>query len=106
MSEAIAPAPVSSLLGDNFPAVPTFDSIDNMKIILMIGLCSAALLVSGCATPHSDGARWEYKVMPVPITQAETIINGAANDGWVLQSASYDPNGTVFAVMKRHKKPQ
>ena len=44
--------------------------------------------------------------MPVPITQAGAMINGAANDGWVLQSASYDPNGTVFAVMKRHKKRQ
>ena len=91
--------------GGHFPAVLMFESID-MKTILMIGLCAVALLVSGCATPHSDGARWEYKVMPTRVTEAEAMINAAANDGWVLQSASYDANGTVFAVMKRHKKPQ
>ncbi len=77
----------------------------NMKKNLLMAVCAAAI-VSGCAAPHSKGARWEYKVMPTRVTESAGIINAAANEGWVLQSASYDPNGTVFVVMKRHKKPQ
>src|SRR6516165_3210669 len=35
-------------------------SIKHMRTTLMIALCSAAILVSGCATSHSHATAWEY----------------------------------------------
>ncbi|WP_150107388.1 hypothetical protein [Pedosphaera parvula] len=32
-----------------------------MKIVLMIVLCSLAILAAGCATSHSSATAWEYK---------------------------------------------
>jgi hypothetical protein len=76
-----------------------------MKTMMMVVMCSAAVLVSGCATSHSH-ASWEYKVVTGPIGSGiQTEINKAAADGWVLVSSSGTGNTSdAYAVMNRVNK--
>ncbi len=82
-----------------------------MKSTLMIVLCSAAILASGCATSHNHATAWEYKVVQGQIGDAspnglQTVINMAADDGWVVVSASSENHSGDygFVVLKRAKK--
>ena len=80
----------------------------DMKATLMIVLCSAAILVSGCATSHSHSTAWEYKVfdgyMP---SDLENRLNHLGSEGWVVVSSSSSvspPNSPqVLIILKRHK---
>jgi hypothetical protein len=82
-----------------------------MKTTLMIVLCSAAILASGCATSHNHATAWEYEVVQGQIGDAspgglQAVINKAADDGWMVVSASSRPDAGSygFVVMKRAKK--
>ena len=81
-----------------------------MKTTLMIVMCSAALLMSGCATSHSHSTAWEYKVLHENVGSGiETELNQLASDGWVVVSATSaneggPPSSTyVLVILKRHK---
>ena len=39
-----------------------------LKTTLMMALCSATLLLSGCATSHSHSTAWDYKVFQAFVT--------------------------------------
>lgn len=79
----------------------------DMKSTLMMVLCSAAILVSGCATSHSHKNAWEYKVLNERVSKdIEKHLNQLASDGWVVVSSSIsgEPNTTpiVLVILKRH----
>jgi hypothetical protein len=80
-----------------------------MKTTLMIVLCSAAILMSGCVTSHSHSTAWEYKVLhEMGATGIERELNQLASDGWVVVSANSAPEGGpsstwVLVILKRHK---
>jgi hypothetical protein len=82
---------------------------NDMKTTLMIVLCSAALLMSGCATSHSHSTAWEYKVLHYPgAAGIEGALNQLASDGWVVVSANAaaeggPPSTWVLVILKRHK---
>ena len=83
-----------------------------MRTALPIALCSAALLVSGCATSNSNATAWEYKVVGVDdyTGKLQSKLNELAGEGWVVVSVSTslrDQTGQVpysYVVLKRHKK--
>ena len=79
-----------------------------MKTTLMVVLCSAAILASGCATSHSHAAAWEYKVLSGNFEYAtEKQLNELAGEGWVVVSASstVQPGMSpqAFVILKRRK---
>jgi hypothetical protein len=79
-----------------------------MKNTLMIVLCSAAILVSGCASSHTHSAAWDYKVVEGYVaTAVEKQLNQLASEGWIVvsSSSSVDSNMSyrVLVILKRHK---
>jgi hypothetical protein len=91
---------------------PSAFNIMNMKTILMMTLCSAAILLSGCATSHKHGSAPEYKVLAGNYTAKamETNLNELARDGWVVVSVSNAAGETTqspsytYIVLKRVNK--
>lgn len=59
-----------------------------MKKTLMVVLCSAAILASGCATSRSGGAVWEYKSATVYPNDVGAEVTRLGQEGWKLVSMS------------------
>lgn len=79
-----------------------------MKITLMMVLCSAAILASGCASAHSHATAWEYKVVDGYVSaDIESKINALGHDGWVVVSSASAPGDAntpkAIVILKRHK---
>jgi hypothetical protein len=79
-----------------------------MNTILMIAVCSAAMLGSGCATSHPSASDWEYKsAMTYPEATGDTV-NRLGKEGWSFVSMSViaRPAGEtpgVVVLFKKHK---
>lgn len=79
-----------------------------MKTTLMIFLCSAALLASGCATTHPGANVWEYKSATTYPEAVGSEVARLGEDGWrfvSMSAASRSPGEpiTVVILFKRHK---
>ena len=76
-----------------------------MKTTLMIVLCSAAILASGCATSHRHAVTYEYGFVQGRIAdQLQDRINKAAADGWQVVTVQGQLDTVGYAVIKRAKK--
>jgi hypothetical protein len=79
-----------------------------MKTILMIAVCSAAILGSGCATSNPSAGVWEYKsAMTYPEATGDTV-NRLGKEGWSFVSMSVisRPAGETPAVVVLLRKPK
>ncbi len=80
-----------------------------MKITLLMVLCSASmLLMSGCATSHTESAAWDYKVLTgVVPSDIEKRLNALGQEGWLMVSSTTKPNepnpAEVLVFLKRRK---
>jgi hypothetical protein len=80
-----------------------------MKTTLMIVLCSAAMLASGCATCHTHSKAWDYKVVEGDSPGAvEAALSKLGSDGWIVVSSSSAMPQTsmspeIVVILKRHK---
>jgi hypothetical protein len=79
-----------------------------MKNTLMIVLCSAAILASGCATSHSCASAWEYKSDTTYPEAVGDTVSKMGQQGWKFVSMSSavkssDSGITVVLLFKRHK---
>ena len=83
-----------------------------MKTTLLIVVSCAAILASGCATPHSHCRALEYKVMAgnYYAKDMEKKLNDLAGEGWRLDSVSTSEGETPMAlpysyiILKREKR--
>ena len=80
----------------------------DMKTTLMIVLCSAAILTSGCATSPSCASAWEYKSQTTYPEAVGVEITRFGQQGWSfvsMSAASKSPSEslTVVLLFKRHK---
>ena len=94
------------IITSDFQASSMFKLIE-MKTQLMIVLCSAAILVSGCATPHSHTA-WDYKVVQGDVaSDIESRLKQLGSEGWVVASSSsvVTPGNApeTLVILKRRK---
>jgi hypothetical protein len=64
------------------------------------------MLVSGCATSHSRGAAWDYKVVQgyVP-SEIEKQLKQLGDEGWAVVSSTSptESSGKVLIILKRQK---
>jgi outer membrane lipoprotein-sorting protein len=94
------------LFGSNFSTPELFKHID-MKNMLLIALCSATVLISGCATSHTSATAWEYKTDAAWVNDVSSEIAKFGQDGWRLVSMSAvnqaSDNIKVVLLFKRHK---
>ena len=83
-----------------------------MKTTLIMAVCSAAILLSGCATSHKHSSAPEYKVLAgnYYAKDMEKNLNDLAKEGWTVVSLSGVPGETTqspcynYVVLKHTKK--
>lgn len=79
-------------------------SMPNLRLTI---LCSVAILVSGCATPHSHPNTWEYKSATTYPEAVGAEINRLSQEGWKFVSMTGTKSSTelplVVLLFKRHK---
>ena len=88
-------------LGGNYSTHPLF-------ITLMIVLCSAAILASGCATSHSSAMAWDYKSTYTYPEAVGDVVADLGKEGWSFVSMSAASKSqadgiTVVLLFKKHK---
>jgi hypothetical protein len=77
-----------------------------MKITIMVLLCSAAIIVCGCASTTPPKA-WDYKVLQGYVaSDIEGQLKKAGDEGWVAVSSTSPAGsaGQVFVILKRPKR--
>jgi ABC-type uncharacterized transport system substrate-binding protein len=78
-----------------------------MKTMLLLVLCGAAFLASGCATAHPRAAAWEYRTDTTLPEQVAGEVAKLRQQGWSFDSMSpvcQSDNGlTVTLLFKRPK---
>ncbi|HWH70652.1 MAG TPA: hypothetical protein VNT26_14785 [Candidatus Sulfotelmatobacter sp.] len=79
-----------------------------MKTTLMVALCSAALLASGCATSPSSAGAWEYKSATTYPEAAGDTVTRLGKEGWrfVSMAAFSKAPGETPTVVLLFKKPK
>ncbi|HOX59030.1 MAG TPA: hypothetical protein P5205_18045 [Candidatus Paceibacterota bacterium] len=78
-----------------------------MKKTLLVVLCSAAILASGCATSRSGPAVWEYKSATAYPNDVGAQVTRLGQEGWKfvsMSAISRAPDSIeVVLLFKRHK---